>query len=115
MAELNRPDRVSIVMVAKVARGCGAILSNRKLKKQGWSNGQKMDYDKWVKGKLGRYCEQAARMVHTPKCGRSGGEQKKDAKRKYPKCVPTCKSHTDDRLSKGQRAGAVRRKQSESG
>jgi len=37
-----------------------------------------------------------------PKCGRSGGEKRKN----YPKCVPIAKA-----MSKGQRAGAVRRKQ----
>ena len=40
------------------------------------------------------------------KCGRS--KQKADAKRKYPKCVPIAKARA---MSKGQRAGAVRRKQ----
>ena len=40
------------------------------------------------------------------KCGRS--KQKKDAKRKYPKCVPLAKARA---MSKGQRAGAVKRKQ----
>ena len=39
-----------------------------------------------------------------PKCGRSGGEERK----KYPKCVPIAKARA---MSKGQRAGAVRRKQ----
>ena len=39
-----------------------------------------------------------------PKCGRSGGEKRK----KYPKCVPIAKARA---MSKGQRAGAVRRKQ----
>ena len=43
------------------------------------------------------------------KCGRS--KQKKDAKRKYPKCVPLAKARA---MSKGQRAGAVRRKQQKS-
>ena len=38
------------------------------------------------------------------KCGRSGGEKRK----KYPKCVPIAKARA---MSKGQRAGAVRRKQ----
>ena len=38
-----------------------------------------------------------------PKCGRSGGEKRKN----YPKCVPIAKAR---RMSKGQRAGAVRRK-----
>ena len=36
-------------------------------------------------------------------CGRSKG-----SKRKYPKCVPIAKARA---MSKGQRAGAVRRKQ----
>ena len=39
------------------------------------------------------------------KCGRS--KQKKDAKRKYPKCVPLDKATG---MTKGERASAVRRK-----
>ena len=39
------------------------------------------------------------------KCGRS--KQKKDAKRKYPKCVPLAKA---TRMTDSQRASAVRRK-----
>ena len=39
-----------------------------------------------------------------PKCGRSGGEKRKN----YPKCVPIAKAR---RMTKGQRAGAVKRKQ----
>ena len=39
-----------------------------------------------------------------PKCGRSGGEKRKN----YPKCVPIAKARS---MSKGQRAGAVARKQ----
>ena len=39
-----------------------------------------------------------------PKCGRSGGEKRK----KYPKCVPIAKAIA---MSKGERAGAVKRKQ----
>ena len=39
------------------------------------------------------------------KCGRS--KQKKDAKRKYPKCVPLAKA---TRMPKGERASAVKRK-----
>ena len=39
------------------------------------------------------------------KCGRS--KQKKDAKRKYPKCVPLAKA---TRMTKSQRASAVARK-----
>ena len=39
-----------------------------------------------------------------PKCGRSGGEKRKN----YPKCVPIAKARG---MSKGQRAGAVKRKQ----
>ena len=42
--------------------------------------------------------------VSYPKCGRSGGEKRKN----YPKCVPIAKARA---MSKGQRAGAVRRKQ----
>ena len=39
------------------------------------------------------------------KCGRS--KQKKDAKRKYPKCVPLAKAR---RMSEGERRSAVKRK-----
>ena len=39
-----------------------------------------------------------------PKCGRSGGEKRKN----YPKCVPIAKERA---MSKGQKASAVRRKQ----
>ena len=41
------------------------------------------------------------------KCGRS--KQKKDAKRKYPKCVPLAKAR---RMSESQRQSAVSRKRS---
>jgi hypothetical protein len=41
------------------------------------------------------------------KCGRS--KQKKDAKRKYPKCVPLAKARS---MSEGQRRSAVKRKRS---
>ena len=41
------------------------------------------------------------------KCGRS--KQKKDAKRKYPKCVPLAKARG---MSEGQRRSAVSRKRS---
>ena len=43
------------------------------------------------------------------KCGRS--KQKKDAKRKYPKCVPLAKA---TRMTKGERASAVKRKRAAS-
>tara|TARA_Y100001938_G_scaffold126540_1_gene178597 strand:- start:10 stop:357 length:348 start_codon:yes stop_codon:yes gene_type:complete len=39
-----------------------------------------------------------------PKCGRSGGEKRKN----YPKCVPIAKARA---MSKGQRRSAVARKQ----
>ena len=39
-----------------------------------------------------------------PKCGRSGGEKRKN----YPKCVPIAKARA---MSKGQNASAVKRKQ----
>ena len=42
-----------------------------------------------------------------PKCGRSGGEKRKN----YPKCVPIAKARS---MSKVQKAGAVRRKQAKS-
>ena len=64
------------------------------------SNGLKKWFDqKWVdigsKRKDGSFA----------KCGRS--KQKKDAKRKYPKCVPLAKAR---RMSEGQRRSAVARK-----
>ena len=43
------------------------------------------------------------------KCGRS--KQKKDAKRKYPKCVPLAKARS---MSEGQRRSAVARKRAAS-
>ena len=43
------------------------------------------------------------------KCGRS--KQRKDSKRKYPKCVPLAKA---TRMSDSQRASAVRRKRAAS-
>ena len=43
------------------------------------------------------------------KCGRS--KQKKDAKRKYPKCGPLAKA---TRMTESQRASAVRRKRAAS-
>lgn len=39
-----------------------------------------------------------------PKCGRSGGEKRKN----YPKCVPIAKARA---MSSGQKASAVKRKQ----
>ena len=42
--------------------------------------------------------------VSYPKCGRSGGEKRKN----YPKCVPIAKARA---MSKGQKASAVKRKQ----
>ena len=39
-----------------------------------------------------------------PKCGRSGGETRKN----YPKCVPIAKARG---MSRGQKASAVKRKQ----
>ena len=42
-----------------------------------------------------------------PPCGRSKGEKRKN----YPKCVPIAKARG---MSKGQKAGAVRRKQAKS-
>lgn len=39
-----------------------------------------------------------------PKCGRSGGEKRKN----YPKCVPIAKARA---MSRGQKASAVKRKQ----
>ena len=60
--------------------------------------------DKWLKQKwvdIGSKRKDGS----FPKCGRS--KQKKDAKRKYPKCVPLAKA---TRMTDSQRASAVRRK-----
>ena len=48
----------------------------------------------WFKQNWVDIGEQAKRWF-IAKCGRS--KQKKDAKRKYPKCVPTCESEIDVR------------------
>ena len=53
--------------------------------------------------KMGRYCKQAARMVQ-PEVWKKWWRKKKN----YPKCVPIAKARA---MSKGQKAGAVRRKQ----
>ena len=57
----------------------------------------------WVKQKLGRYCEQAKRWF-LPEMWKKWWRKRKN----YPKCVPIAKARA---MSKGQRAGAVRRKQ----
>ena len=67
-------------------------------------NMAKNGLDKWFKQKwvdIG-----SKRKVGSfAKCGRS--KQKKDAKRKYPKCVPLAKARS---MSEGQRRSAVARK-----
>ena len=60
--------------------------------------------DKWFKQKLVDIGSKR-KDGSFAKCGRS--KQKKDAKRKYPKCVPLAKA---TRMSASQRASAVRRK-----
>ena len=52
---------------------------------------------------LGRYCKQAIRWF-IPEVWSKWWRKKKN----YPKCVPIAKARA---MSKGQRAGAVRRKQ----
>ena len=60
--------------------------------------------DKWFKQK---WVEIGSKRKdrYFAKCGRS--KQKKDAKRKYPKCVPLAKARS---MSEGQRKSAVARK-----
>ena len=58
------------------------------------------------KGKLGRYCEQKIGWL-IPEVWKKWWEKRKN----YPKCVPIAKARA---MSKGQRAGAVRRKQAKS-
>ena len=60
--------------------------------------------DKWFKQKWGDIGSKR-KDGSFAKCGRS--KQKKDAKRKYPKCVPLAKA---TRMTASQRASAVRRK-----
>ena len=60
--------------------------------------------DKWFKQKWVDIGSKRKDGSFAP-CGRS--KQKKDAKRKYPKCVPLAKA---TRMSDSQRASAVRRK-----
>ena len=65
--------------------------------------------DKWFEGTMGRYWSTEERWRSFSKCGRS--KQKKDAKRKYPKCVPLAKAR---RMTEGQRRSAVSEKKSSS-
>ncbi len=68
------------------------------------SNMAKNGLDKWFKQKwvdIGSKRKDGS----FAKCGRS--KQKKDAKRKYPKCVPLAKARS---MSEGQRRSAVARK-----
>ena len=58
-----------------------------------------------VQTEMGRDWEQAKRWLLCKSVDRS--KQKKDAKRKYPKCVPLAKAR---RMSEGQRRSAVARK-----
>ena len=62
--------------------------------------------DKWFKQKWVDIGSKRKDGSFAP-CGRS--KQKKDAKRKYPKCVPLAKA---TRMTKGERASAVKRKRS---
>ncbi len=85
-------------MLKVVAKSC--LIEERSLKYFNTMAGLKKWFDqKWVdigsKRKDGSFA----------KCGRS--KQKKDAKRKYPKCVPLAKAR---RMSEGQRRSAVARK-----
>ena len=60
--------------------------------------------DKWFKQKWVDIGSKRKDGSFSP-CGRT--KQKKDAKRKYPKCVPLAKA---TRMTKGERASAVKRK-----
>ena len=62
--------------------------------------------DKWFKQKWVDIGSKRKDGSFAP-CGRT--KQKKDAKRKYPKCVPLAKA---TRMTKGERASAVKRKRS---
>ena len=93
MGELNRPDR-GYKSGGFIARGCGKIMSNRRKKTKNVMS--KNGLDKWFKQKwvdIGSKRKDGS----FAKCGRS--KQKKDAKRKYPKCVPLAKA---TRMTKGK-------------
>ena len=86
-----------------IARGCGAVMSDRR-KKQKCTNMAKEGLKTWFKQKwvdIGSKRKDGS----FAKCGRS--KQKKDAKRKYPKCVPLAKARS---MTEGQRRSAVARK-----
>ena len=62
----------------------------------------------WVKQNLGRYCEQAKRWFLPEMWKKWWRKIMSWLRKNYPKCVPIAKARA---MSKGQRAGAVRRKQ----
>ena len=55
---------------------------------------------KWVKDNWVDIANERKSDGSYPKCGRSGGEKRKN----YPKCVPIAKARA---MTKGQRAGAI--------
>ena len=81
------------------AKGCGKVMSNN-VKKLEWSNGR---FKKWVDQKWVDIGAPKKDGKYQP-CGRKSA---KGSKRKYPKCVPLAKA---TRMTKGQKASAVRRK-----
>ena len=71
-------------------------------------NKQKARPEKWfAHNPLGRHFRKKRWFFKLQKCGRS--KQKKDAKRKYPKCVPLAKARSYDR---GQRRMNCQKKKS---
>ena len=87
-----------------VARGCGRILKDRKKVTRYFNIMAKNGLDKWFAQKWVDIGSKKKNGSFS-KCGRS--KQKKDAKRKYPKCVPLAKAR---RMTEGQRRSAVKRK-----
>ena len=89
--------------VVLLHRGCGKVMSNRRKKTTKWSNEPKKVLKKWLDEKWVDIGAPKKNGKYQP-CGRSKG-----SKRKYPKCVPLAKA---TRMTSGQKASAVRRKQS---
>ena len=81
MGELNRPDR-GYKSGGFIARGCGKVMSNRR-----------------KKTKMGRYWEQAKRWFFRKVWSFQAKER---CQTKVSKMRPTCQSHTNERLAKGE-------------
>ena len=73
-----------------VAKGCGKVMSNRRKKTKGLLMAKK-GLRAWVKENWVDIANKRSDGSY-PKCGRSGGEKRKN----YPKCVPIAKARRDE-------------------